>query len=163
MWFRDRLRTLASYGHIVEPRVISVDIDMSNARRFLAGADPQFAETIMLIEGDVCDSSITERVISLIEPGSSVMVVDDSAHTYESTAAVLQAYADLVQPGGFFVVEDGGVDIEGLRQNPGWPRGVLAALEEWLQSPSGQRFEVRRDLELYGVTNILRGFLQRTR
>ena len=91
------------------------------------------------------------------------MVVDDSAHTYESTAAVLQSYGDLVQPGGFFVVEDVGVDIEGLRQDPGWPRGVLAALEEWLQSASGKRFDVRRDLELYGVTNILQGFLQRTR
>ncbi len=76
---------------------------------------------------------------------------------------MLGAYADLIQPGGFFVVEDVGVDIEGLRQDPNWPRGVLRALQEWLKSPSGQRFTVRRDLELYGITNILQGFLQRTR
>ncbi len=163
LWFRDRLRTLAAYGHIRDPKVISVDIDISNAARFLAAADPQFEDTITLIEGDVCDPTIAGKIRSLIEPNSSVMVVDDSAHTYESTSAVLGAYADLIQPGGFFVVEDVGVDIEGLRQDPGWPRGVLAALEEWLQSPDGQRFTVRRDLELYGVTNILRGFLQRSR
>ncbi len=85
LWFRDRLRTLAAYGHISRPHVISVDIDISTAKRFLTVADPKFADTITLIEGDVCDSSIAEQIKSLIQPNSSVMVVDDSAHTYEST------------------------------------------------------------------------------
>jgi cephalosporin hydroxylase len=41
LWFRDRLRTLASYKRITqEPRVISIDLDQTRAREKLQRADP---------------------------------------------------------------------------------------------------------------------------
>ena len=58
------------------------------------------------------------------------------------------------------VVYHGCVDDEDLRLE-GWPRGVLPAARDWLTTPDGQAFTVRRDLELYGVTCHPEGFLQR--
>jgi cephalosporin hydroxylase len=88
-------------------------------------------------------------------------VVEDSAHTYETTLASLEALADLVPVDGFMVVEDGCVDIDALRIAPDWPRGVLPALHDWLATEAGRAFAVRRDLELYGMACHPEGFLQR--
>jgi cephalosporin hydroxylase len=54
LWFRDRLRTLASYKRITQgPRVISIDLDQTRAREKLQRADPGYASQIVLVEGDV--------------------------------------------------------------------------------------------------------------
>jgi cephalosporin hydroxylase len=89
------------------------------------------------------------------------LVVEDSAHVYDTTRAALEGFHRFVEPGCFFVVEDGCVDIDELRLSPDWPRGVLPALSDWLATPSGGDFVVRRDLELYGVSCHPGGFLQR--
>jgi cephalosporin hydroxylase len=161
LWFRDRLRTLAAYGHIQRPHVLSMDLDVTEARRQLAQADPAYEDEITLIEGDVRDASVTETVSGLVESGASCLVVEDLAHTYETTMAALRAFSGLVQPGGFFVVEDGCVDVEEMRLHPDWPRGVLPAVHDWLSSSQGRGFRQRRDLELYGITCHPEGFLQR--
>jgi cephalosporin hydroxylase len=88
-------------------------------------------------------------------------VIEDAAHVYATTRAALDGFAELVPVGGFMVVEDGCVDAEELRMSADWPRGVLPALDDWLTSGKGCAFEVRRDLELYGVSCHPRGFLQR--
>jgi cephalosporin hydroxylase len=89
------------------------------------------------------------------------MVIEDSAHVYETTTAALRGFARFVPAGGFFVVEDGCVDVEEMRLTPDWPRGVHPALNDWLETPAGRRFTVRRDLELYGLSCHPGGFLQR--
>ena len=88
-------------------------------------------------------------------------MIEDSAHVYETTYASLAGFARFVPPGGFFVVEDGCVDVDEMRLSPDWPRGVLPALHDWLGTPRGQGFRVRRDLELYGISCHPEGFLQR--
>lgn len=164
LWFRDRLRTLSQYGLVgPDPQVICVDIDTSHTRANLAKVDPDHASSITVIEGDVCDPGVRAQVGSLIAPGANVFVIEDSAHIYSTTHAALELYHDLVPVGGFFVIEDGVVDVEDLRIDPHWVRGVLPALHVWLSSPQGQRFEVRRDLEIYGVSCHPTGFLQRVR
>jgi cephalosporin hydroxylase len=87
--------------------------------------------------------------------------VEDSAHTFETTRAALRGFAGFVAPGGFLIVEDGCVDVDAMRLSEQWPRGVLPALEEWLATPAGGEFVVRRELELYGVSCHPKGFLQR--
>jgi len=157
LWFRDRLETMRAYGRIArEPVVVSVDIDQGAARAALAGCGNPAG--IVLIEGDVADAAVADIVDGLI--GERCLVVEDSAHTYESTSAALSNYARFVPAGGFMVVEDGCVDDEQLRMEH-WPRGVLPALGDWLATPAGAGFRVRRDLELYGVTCHPSGFLQR--
>jgi cephalosporin hydroxylase len=161
LWFRDRLRTLAAYGHAGEPRVITVDLDVSHVRANLERVDPDHASTISVIEGDVQDPAVRAAVGRHIPAGANVMVVEDSAHIEATTRAALELYADLVPVGGFFVVEDGCIDVEELRITPQWPRGVLPALHAWLSTRQGGGFRVRRDLEIYGLTSHPSGFLQR--
>jgi cephalosporin hydroxylase len=161
LWFRDRLITLANYGRIDGPLVISIDVDLGPAVEGLSDADPGWERHIRLLEGDVRDGSLPERVAALVPPGARCFVVEDTAHVYETTRAALDGFARFVPSGGFFVVEDGSVDIEDLRPSPDWPRGVLPAVDDWLRSADGARFVVRRDLELYGLTSHPRGFLQR--
>jgi cephalosporin hydroxylase len=163
LWFRDRLAALAHYGSTGEVRVIAIDVDVAAARSNLASADPAFEREIILIEGDVLDSSLPDAVERQLPAGASCLVVEDSLHVYETTAAALRGFSRFVRQGGFFVVEDGCVDVEDMRLEPGWPRGVLPALRAWLRTPEGARFEVRRDLELYGVSCHPEGFIQRVR
>jgi cephalosporin hydroxylase len=114
-----------------------------------------------MLEASVTDPELPDRVAQLVPNGSTCLVIDDSAHVYETTRAALDGFHRFVAPGGFFVVEDGCVDIEALRLAPDWPRGVLPALHDWLATEAGRAFAVRRDLELYGVACHPEGFLQR--
>ena len=163
LWFRDRLRTLHAYGRTErEPRVISIDVDQSRARPALAAADPGYAAEIELLEADVADPALPDRVAASLRPQARCLVVEDSAHEFASTLAALEGFARFVAPGGYFVVEDGCVDVEELRP-PGvpWPRGVLPAIQSWLRSEEGAGFRVRDDLAVYGITCHPGGFLQR--
>ena len=115
-----------------------------------------------MFEGDVREWATADAVATLVPSGARCFVIEDSAHEYDTTIAALNQFARLVPRGGYFVVEDGCVDIEELRLQPDWPRGVLPALHDWLQTPVGRDFRVRRDLELYGTSCHPEGFLQRT-
>lgn len=161
LWFRDRLRTLASYGLVSHCRVITVDLETGPARGHLDEVDPRWSENISLLQGDVADGELAARVERLVPPGSRCFVVEDSAHTYATTKAALEGFARFVGPGGFYVVEDGCVDVEAMRLDDAWPRGVLPALRDWLEGGGGRGFAVRRDLELYGITCHPGGMLQR--
>jgi cephalosporin hydroxylase len=162
LWLRDRLRAFAGYGRIRNPRVVSIDLDVTPARRAIQGVDPGYAETIALVDGDIRDPATRERIAAEVPAGSRCLVIEDSAHTYEATMAALTQLAGFVPRGGFFVVEDGCVDVPQLRIDPEWPQGVIPAVEEWLASDDGREFTVRRDLELYGVSCHPSGFLQRS-
>lgn len=156
LWFRDRLAALSRYGATGPVQVIGVDV------RLPAGLerDPAWHDSITLLEGDVCDPGLPERVAAELHPNARCLVVEDTAHTYETTMAALDGFHRFVAPGGFFVVEDGCVDDDVLRLESDWPRGVRPAVEAWLERQNG-RFRVRRDLELYGVSCHPGGFLQR--
>jgi cephalosporin hydroxylase len=160
LWFRDRLDIARRYGRIARaPRVISVDRDHATARRELDRADPDWTSSITLVEADVRDAATADAVARLVDDGARCLVVEDSAHEYDTTMAALVGFARFVPPQGFFVVEDGCVDVEELRLDEAWPRGVLPAVHDWLKTEPG--FRVRRDLELYGVSCHPEGFLQR--
>jgi cephalosporin hydroxylase len=161
LWFRDRLRTLHSYGRIPSYKVVGVDVDLRAATANLDSMDSSWNESIELIEGDVLDPGLPDRVRPSVAPGTPCLVVEDSLHVYDTTLAALRGFAAFVQPGGWFVVEDGCVDVEELRPAADWPRGVIPAIEDWLRSGAGRDFELRRDLELYGITCHPHGFLQR--
>lgn len=160
LWFRDRLVTMAGYGRTAGGRVISIDLDVEPARQRLESVPDQ---DITLVAGDVLDPELPARVRRLLPADARCFVVDDSAHTYQTTRAALDGFAPLVAPTGYFVVEDGCVDVEELRVAESWPRGVLPAVQDWLASPAGSQFVQRRDLERYGLSCHPGGFLQRTR
>jgi cephalosporin hydroxylase len=145
LWFADQLRALTIGG-----QVISIDI---NPVRPVNDPDVTF------IHGNAIHPDTINHVRGLA--GTRVMVIEDSAHTYPVTKAVLNAYAGLVTPGQWFVVEDGVVDIEELRL-PGWPRGVTPALEEFLATPTGKEFK-RYHFDQYTFTCHPGGWLRKER
>jgi cephalosporin hydroxylase len=161
LWFRDRLRTLGAYGHNERPHVISIDQSTAEAIAYLDSADPSWRESISLIEGDVRDPALQASVRSLVPAGARCLVSEDTAHTYETTRAVLDNFSEFVAIGSFFVVEDGFVDVEQMRPADDWPRGVLPAIRDWLAEQSS--FRVRRDVELYGLSCNVEGYLERVR
>ena len=124
-------------------------------------ADPRYAEKITLVEADVLDPELPSHVEDLIPASVRCLVIEDSAHVYDTTWAAFAGFAGFVPEGDFFVVEDGCVDVEEMRPDGSWPRGVLPALRDWLRTPEGEEFTVRHDLELYGISCHPEGFLQR--
>lgn len=158
LWLRDRLAAIALYTG--RPRmVIGVEIDCATARANIESVDRRW-RGLTLVEGDVTDPELPVRVRAHLPDNARCLVIEDTAHSYDTTRSALEGFAPLVGPGGFFIVEDGCVDDEQLRFDD-WPRGVLPALNDWLDTPAGADFRVRRDLELYGVTCNPSGFLQR--
>lgn len=160
LWFRDRLDAMVRYGSIRQPLVITIDISLTEAQEALAGVDPAHPG-IVLLEGDVLDPELPRRVASHVPTGSRCLVIEDSAHTYATTFAALSGFNSFISAGGFFVVEDGCVDVDAMRASDDWPRGVLPAIRDWLATQDGQQFSIRRDLELYGLSCHPGGFLQR--
>jgi cephalosporin hydroxylase len=161
LWFRDRLATIAAYGRIERPLVITIDVATALARRNFAAVDPSWRDSITLVKGDVRDATLADEVRKLVPRGARCLVSEDSAHTYETTLAALRGFSAFVPAGGFFVVEDGSVDIEEMRPQEQWPRGVLRAIDDWLATEEGSRFRARRDLELYGISTNPGGYLER--
>jgi cephalosporin hydroxylase len=161
LWLRDRMRALRDYGRIDELRVITVDLDVELARESLDGADPGWGDEIELLAGDVLDPALPGRVGELVPAGASCIVIEDSAHTGETTAAALRGFARFVQAGGFMVIEDTCADFEEMRVYDFWPRGPIPAIDAWLETDEGREFTRREDLELYGITCHPGGYLQR--
>lgn len=161
LWFRDRLRTLASYGHVTTPHVVAVDLEVDGAREKVAAVDPDFEQTISFLAGDVTDPDLPRQVEELLGDERACFVIEDSAHVYDTTLAALRGFAHLVPLGGFFVVEDGVVDVPELRSRADWPQGVLPAVRDWLADGGEAEWTVRGDLQLYGITCHPGGFLQR--
>lgn len=118
-------------------RIIGVDRSHSEAAT-LVREHPR----IQLIEGEaVAVASIVARAIGSEE---RVLVIEDSAHTFDHTLAVLEAYAPLVTPGSYFIVQDT-ICHHGLDEGPApgpWEAvsAFLAAHPEWESDRSREDF-----------------------
>jgi len=132
-------------------KIIGLDI----THKLLADAARQHPR-ITWIEGDACASY--ERVIELIDENDQVLIIEDSAHTYENTLNVLRTYSPLVKPGGYFIVEDG-ICHHGLDLGP--QPGPYEACETFIAENPG--FEIDRGKENFLITWNPKGFLRRVK
>jgi cephalosporin hydroxylase len=130
-------------------RVVSIDITQSNVA-------PQVRDhpRVKLIESDAF--AAFPQVREIVRPGASVLVIEDSAHTLQNTLDVLHTYQELIQPGGYFIVEDG-ICHHGLDVGP--DDGPYEAIEQFL-SERGD-FEADRAREAFFLTWNPKGFLRR--
>ncbi|MBV8717590.1 MAG: class I SAM-dependent methyltransferase [Chloroflexi bacterium] len=87
-------------------RVIGVDVSIRPANR-AAIDEHALSSYISLVEGSSIEPSVVQRVRQLVGEAESVMVVLDSNHSRDHVAAELRAYAPMVTPGGYLIVEDG--------------------------------------------------------
>lgn len=162
LWLRDRLFDFQRYRAGPAPFVLALDVDVSSARARFAQLPPEGRAGIELVQGDIADDRVAQRLRSLVPRDAEVLVIEDAAHDATTTLAALNALAPLVRSGGYYVVEDTCVDIEPLRVDDNWPRGCGMALSEWLATdPLGRRFRRRPDLQPYGLTCHPGGVLQR--
>lgn len=130
-------------------RIIGVDLTHTRIHE-RARAHPR----IEFIEGPGVDRAGDVR--ARIAPGDRVMVIEDSSHTYENTLGVLRAYAGLVQPGDYFIVEDS-ICHHGLEVGPN--PGPFEAIEAFLGENAD--FETDRSREGFLITWNPKGFLRR--
>jgi cephalosporin hydroxylase len=130
-------------------KLICCDLDQKNIPAVVR-SHPR----ITLVEGDACQSF--DRINQMIEPGAGVLVIEDSAHSYDNTLAVLRTYSPLIRPGGYFIVEDS-ICHHGL---PIGPRpGPYDAIKAFLAENTN--FESDRAKESYLITWNPTGYLRR--
>ena len=95
-----------------------------------------------------------------------VLVIEDSAHTYENTLAAMNRFADVVTPGSYLIVEDGIVDCligMGRYKAEDFNGGPTRAIREFQEANPG-RFEIDRTLCDFFGTNATwnpNGYLRR--
>jgi len=91
--------------------VIGVDIDIRPHNRSAIESHP-LSSYITLVEGSSVDQAVVDQVYSMIPGDSSVLVCLDSNHTHKHVLGELNAYADLVRPGGYIVVWDTSIEFD---------------------------------------------------
>jgi cephalosporin hydroxylase len=109
---------------------------------------------ITLLTGDACE--MAPRVEEAVMGSKSIMVIDDSLHTFEHTLRVLETYSPLVGVGNYFIVEDG-ICHHGLDVGP--RPGPYEAVEAFV-SGNGN-FIIDREKENFGITWNPKGYLKK--
>jgi len=131
-------------------KVIGVDITMK-----LVHQKVKDHPRITLIEGDA--TTQFDNVTALIKPDDRVLIIEDSAHTYDVTLTLLNIYSPLIRVGDYFIVEDG-INYAGVFPDANFE--AAAAINEFVAQGN---FVPDRTKESYVITWNPRGFLKRIR
>jgi cephalosporin hydroxylase len=132
-------------------RVITIDVRERQPRR-----RPQH-ERLEYRTGSSTDPDVVAGVREEIQPGNRVMVILDSDHRKFHVLEELQAYAPLVTPGDYLIVED-----TNINDHPVWPDfgpGPMEAVDEFMEG--NDDFVIDDTREKYFMTFNPRGYLRR--
>jgi cephalosporin hydroxylase len=142
--FMARICDLIDAGEIV-----SVDLDPKPNL-------PQH-KRVTYLTGSSTDPVIVDKVRGMLPANKPVIVILDSDHSEQHVYNELQAYADMVTPGSYLIVEDTNVNGHPvhLRHGP----GPMEALDRFLAARDD--FEIDRSKERYHLTQNPRGYLRR--
>jgi cephalosporin hydroxylase len=131
-------------------RIITIDVSVAYKHRV---DHPR----ISYIHG----SSVSEQTLATVREAATgatrVLVILDSDHSRDHVLAELHAYAPLVTPGSYLVVED--TNINGHPVAPDFGPGPMEAVDEFLAEQSG--FEIDQECEKFLLTSNPRGYLCR--
>jgi cephalosporin hydroxylase len=94
--------------------------------------------------------------MGIVDPGSKVLVIDDSSHTFANTLKVLWTYSPLLKVGDYFIVEDG-ICRHGLDVGP--KPGPYEAVEAFVRE--NPDYAIDRDRESFLITWNPKGYLRR--
>lgn len=138
---------------VPEARVIAIDVEdrMRGAREL-----DVFRRKVDFLRGSSIDPAIVAEVRRRCD-GKRTLVILDSLHTQSHVAAELDAYAGLVTPGSWLIVQDGFVNGHPLE--PDWGPGPWEAVDAFLARDA--RFVADRARERMLFTFNPRGFLRR--
>jgi cephalosporin hydroxylase len=130
-------------------RVVAVDLSHAGIHESVR-SHPR----ISFVEGDAC--SRFPEVMGIVDPGSKVLVIDDSSHTFANTLKVLWTYSPLLKVGDYFIVEDG-ICRHGLDVGP--KPGPYEAVEAFVRE--NPDYAIDRDRESFLITWNPKGYLRR--
>ena len=142
--FMAHICDLLGQGMVVTIDSVAYDVHPEHAR-------------IAYLKGMSTDQGILTQVKSMAEACKTVMVILDSDHTKANVLAELNAYAPLVTPGSYLIVEDTNVNGHPIPWSLG--PGPAEAIDEFL--PKHPEFEVDRSCEKFMVTYNPGGYLKR--
>ena len=132
-------------------RIITVDIEARENRP----VHPR----VEYVTGSSASPEIIARLRKQIRPTDKVMAFLDSDHHKPHVLAELRAYAELVTPGGYLVVEDSNVNGHPVALDYG--PGPMEAMEEFLAE--NKNFTVDKSREKFFMTFNPRGYLKRVK
>jgi cephalosporin hydroxylase len=147
VWFSDMMRATDISG-----RVISIDITPPQPR--------ELRDTVEFLKGDATALGqvlTPDRLAGLERP---LLVIEDSAHTLETTLAALEFFAPVLRSGEYIVVEDGVVSDLGKAHH--FNGGPGLAISRFLQTHP--EFEIDREYcDRYGhnFTGNPNGYLRK--
>jgi cephalosporin hydroxylase len=159
----------ASLCHLLGAgQVIGVDVEIRPHNRAAIEAHP-LKPYITLIEGSSTDQATVDQVKARISPDDRVLVTLDSNHSYDHVLKELRAYADLVTPGSYVVVQDGIThDLWDVPNgNPRWKHdNPVRAIHEFLAERPEFVFETpawpfNESHLREGITHYVQGWLRR--
>jgi len=131
-------------------RVVSVDIE--------SRIDRPDHERITYFTGSSIAPDILQRIASIVSTCNTVLIILDSDHTHEHVIAELEAYAPMVTPGSYLIVEDS--NVNGHPALPSFPPGPMEAIEQFL--PRHPEFTVDHGREKFMMTFSPSGYLYRS-
>jgi cephalosporin hydroxylase len=136
-------------------RVLTIDVtDVSQGARKL----PLWSRHCEFLHGSSVAPEIVEQVKRKVGKRSA-MVILDSLHTKEHVLNELRAYAPLVHPGGYVIVQD--AVFNGHPVKGGWGEGPYEAIDAFLAE--NDAFVADRDREHLLMTFNPHGFLRRVK
>ena len=130
-------------------RIVSIDLVEQEGR-------PQHPR-LSYVAGSSVDTHVVETVKSGVRPGDRIMVILDSDHHCDHVLAELRAYADLVTPGCYLVVED--TIVSGNPVESAFGPGPMDAVDAFLAT--GADFAIDRTRERFLFTLNPKGYLRR--
>jgi cephalosporin hydroxylase len=151
LWFADLMR-----AHRVEGTIISIDLVLPERV-----SDPM----IDFRQGDARTLQDVLSAQELAELPHPLLVVEDSAHFYETSRAVLDFFHPHLRRGDYVVVEDGSVSFFGTPEFQVYDDGPNRAVTDFLEAHVDE-YEIDVTLcDLFGrnVTANPNGWIKRTR
>jgi cephalosporin hydroxylase len=148
VWFADQIRAMQLGAH-----VYSLDINTVQG-----AADP----LVTFMTADVANISQvmpSEWIANLPTP---LLVIEDSAHTYEASLLVMRHFADLMRPGEYIAVEDSIITPMGIDYACTFNGGPARAITQFLQERSDFVIdEALCDYFGFNVTYNVNGYLRK--
>jgi cephalosporin hydroxylase len=150
LWLAHQLDLLGKTG----AKIISIDVD----RKPFVASHPRIIE----FTGDSASKEIVSKVKEYADEADVVMFLHDGGHHADQVLADLRAYADMVTPRSYFIVEDGLGDVKKAWGNSQYTEigGPLIATLQFLEERSD--FTIDYDCERYILTQNNLGFLRRS-
>lgn len=146
LWLSDRMKTIG-----IDGKFITIDLNSTGDTNFQDFKSDKFISII----GNCNDPEVINNVKSHLGKDDKVLIIEDSAHTFENTMQVLENYKEIVTIGSYLIIEDGICDVLDLEIKP----GPMSAIEKWIKNNTN--FEIDRKREKYIMTYNPKGYLKK--